>query len=150
MKTIKLPPNTLRRRLAQKVKLLRQAATFQRGDNNAPDRFTRLAARCESPIEEAFWAAGYAELSKLGEFTPQVNAGPYRLDFALVGRNFKVAVECDGYDFHSSEAQISADNDRDLILMCDGWLVVRFTGRRIWRDVQGCVTDVVRLVRAVR
>ncbi|MHC4621847.1 MAG: endonuclease domain-containing protein [Planctomycetota bacterium] len=115
------------------------------------DRFTRLAARCESsPIEEAFWAAGYAELSRLGKFAPQVKVGSYRLDFALVGRNFKIAIECDGYEFHSTEAQISADNSRDLDLARDGWIVVRFTGGRIWRDVQGCVGDVVRLVRAVR
>jgi very-short-patch-repair endonuclease len=114
------------------------------------DRFTRLATRCESPIEEAFWAAGYAELSKLGDFAPQVTAGPYRVDFALIGRNFKIAIECDGYEFHSSEAQISADNGRDLELMIDGWIVVRFLGRDLWRDVQGCVADVAMLVRAVR
>jgi very-short-patch-repair endonuclease len=124
------------------------ASRFRR--RTASARFTRLATCCESPIEKMFWAAGYTRLSRLGDFAPQVQAGPYRLDFALVGRNFKIAIECDGYEFHSLEAQISADNSRDLDLACEGWTVVRFTGGRIWRDVHGCVEDVVRLVRAVR
>lgn len=110
----------------------------------------RLAALCESPIENMFWVTGYTELSRLGKFTPQVKVPPYRLDFALVSRNFKLAIECDGYEFHSSEVQISSDNSRDLELACKGWIVVRFTGSRIWRDTQGCVKDVARLVRAVR
>jgi len=118
------------------------------------DRFTRLSDICESPIEQAFWKAGYKTLSQLGEFTPQVEIdgiyGGYRLDFALVGRRFKIAIECDGYDFHSTETQISADNTRDLTLACDGWIVARFTGSRIWRDAQGCVADVARLARALR
>ncbi len=129
---------------------LKTIITRLRARAHSGDRFTQLAPLCESPIEALFWKVAYPELSRLGDFTPQVEVGPYRLDIAIVGRGFKIAVECDGYEFHSSEAQISADNSRDLELACDGWIVIRFTGGRIWRDVRGCVRDVVLLVRAVR
>lgn len=112
-------------------------------------RFDRLAARLESPIEKIFWSAAYFELSKLGQLTPQVRVGPYRLDFALVGDNFKIAIECDGYDYHCTEKQISADNARDLELQRQGWLVVRFTGVKIYGDVQECVFKVISLARTV-
>jgi very-short-patch-repair endonuclease len=139
----KLSNETLARRLAQKDKLLNQATLIIQ--NN---KLITLGRRCQSPIEQIFWAAGYVELSKLGEFIPQVKAGAYCLNFALVGDKFKVAIECDSYEYHCTEVQINADNSRDLDLMCQGWIVIRFTSDRIWWDTQGCVEDVTRLVRA--
>jgi hypothetical protein len=41
-------------------------------------RFERLAKRCESPVEGAFWSASYFELSKYGWLTPQIKVGSYR------------------------------------------------------------------------
>jgi len=133
-----------------KQKLQRIIARLRRRARRTPDRYADLGTLCESPIEKLFWKVGYPRLSKIADFTPQTKAGPYRLDFSLVGDNFKIAVECDGYQYHSTEKQITADNSRDLDLMCQGWIVVRVTGSRIWRDAPGCVADVVRLVKAVK
>lgn len=147
MKTIELSPTTLARRLAQKTLLLKQATRLGRP---SPDRYATLAARCESPLERIFWKVGYPELSRLSQFTPQVEVPPYRLDFALVGRYFRIAIECDGKEFHSTEEQIIEDDRRDLELGIMGWRVVRFRGSVIYGDSQACVAGVVRLIRAVR
>jgi very-short-patch-repair endonuclease len=112
-------------------------------------RFDRLAARLESPIEKIFWSAGYFELSKYGQLTPQVNIEHYRLDFALIGNGFRVAIELDGHDYHSEKAQMTRDYQRQRRLQACGWTVIRFTGQEIYGDVQGCIADVVRLVRGL-
>jgi len=112
-------------------------------------RFERLARRCESPIESAFWSAGYFELSKLGQLTPQVKVGPYRLDFMFQANGLKLAIELDGQDYHSSREQRMKDYQRQRHLEAQGWRIIRFTGAEIYGDVQRCVGDVVRLVRTV-
>ena len=127
--------------------LFKQATRFSR---THPARYTRLATLCESPIERIFWKVGYPELSRLAQFTPQVEAPPYRLDFALVGRRFRIAIECDGKQFHSAEEEIIKDDRRDLELSIMGWRVVRFRGSVIYNDSRACVAGVARLVRAVR
>lgn len=113
-------------------------------------RFVRLANRLESPIERRFWVHAYGPLSALGIFTPQVNAGGYRLDFAFTMPSvplLKVAIELDGHDYHSSQEQINYDTARDRALLRTGWQVVRFTGSQINRDCEGCVRETVDLVR---
>lgn len=76
MKLIDLSPATLSRRLAH-----RQNARL---NQPTPARYTFLGTRCESEIERIFWKVGYPELSRLVQFTPQVTAPLYCLDFALV------------------------------------------------------------------
>lgn len=109
-------------------------------------RFERLGRRLESPIEKIFWSAAYFELAKYGQLTPQVNVDHYRLDFALIGNGFKVAIELDGHDYHCRQEQMTNDYKRQRRLQLKGWVVIRFTGSEIYNDVQGCVAEVLRLV----
>lgn len=114
-------------------------------------RFERLAKRCESPVEKAFWSAGYFELSKHGRLTPQVKTGRYRLDFALEAPTFKLAIEIDGYDYHSSKEQKAADYQRDRYLQSRGWRVVRFSGSEVHKNASQCVLEAVRItLRGIR
>lgn len=113
------------------------------------ERFNRLAKRLESPIEKIFWSAAYFELSKYGQLTPQVNVERYRIDFALIGNDFKVAIELDGHDYHCRQEQMTNDYKRQRRLQLKGWHVIRFTGQEIYGDVQGCVADILRLVRGL-
>ena len=114
-------------------------------------RFDRLAKRLESPIELRFWAHGYRHLSALGRFTPQVQLGALRIDFALTDIPgvplLNIAIELDGHDYHSSPAHRNHDTQRDRILMMAHWQVVRFTGSQINRDCEGCVLETIALVR---
>jgi hypothetical protein len=75
--------------------------------------------------------------------------GPYRLDFAVVrpgGRG--LAIEADGYDFHSSKDAWEADRRRDRYLAKLGWQTIRFAGSEIHSDALKCAQE-VREVLAV-
>ena len=113
-------------------------------------RFNRLAKRCESPVEAAFWSAGYFELSKYGRLSPQIKVGPYRLDFTLETKTLKLAIEIDGHDFHSTKEQKAADYQRDRYLQSRGWRVVRFSGSEIYQDASKCALEAVKVVRGAR
>lgn len=114
-------------------------------------RFDQQSKRLESPIERRFWAHAYSPLSALGRFAPQVRVEGYRVDFALTDIPgvplLNIAIELDGYDYHSSPEQRNYDTARDRVLLKAGWQVVRFTGSQINRDVEGCVRETADLVR---
>lgn len=110
-------------------------------------RFERLAGRCNE-IERIFWDAGYFELSKWGELTPQFKASGYRLDFALkISDDLKVAIEIDGHDYHKTREQRQADYQRERNLKRRSWQFIRFTGGEIYNDPQQCVKEAVGIVR---
>lgn len=113
-------------------------------------RIERLRTQCESPIEVAFWNTAYFELSKFGDFAPQIPVGIYRLDFALTDIEaapiLKVAIEIDGHEYHKSQEQREHDSAKDRYLMRNRWQVVRFTGSQVFNDAQGCVRETVELV----
>lgn len=78
---------------------------------------------------------------------PQLKIGKYRVDFAVMVRNFAgrilyMIVECDGHDFHEkTKAQAQRDKKRDRDILRAGWQVFRFTGSEIFRDVRACVAE---------
>lgn len=73
----------------------------------------------------------------------------YRLDFGIlvmlkVGdskQEFKIFVECDGYDFHKEPEQIAKDNLRANELKANGWMEFRYSGKMIWDDQFTAVKD---------
>ena len=112
--------------------------------SSAP-RFYRLNKRC-NPIEKVFWAAAYPALSELGQFTPQVAACGYRLDFALFVTKLKFAIEVNGFDHHATKEQQSADALRTRLLLGEGWCVIPFAAREVYLDADACVREVIRIV----
>lgn len=132
-----------------------------------------LALSCvESPIEERFVAAfpmagpngvfvtfcGLLERTEVqalppnGNYLiPQFQVQSWRLDFALVRKDSdgnllaKIAIECDGHEFHErTKDQAARDRKRDRELQHLGWVVLRFTGSEIHRDVYSCCEDAIR------
>lgn len=111
-----------------------------------------------SPIEALFLMAWMPEAVR-GELLlePQVTVGPYRVDFQVMDVRVphgsgarrraigaKLVVECDGHDFHErTKEQAERDKRRDRWLTLNGYTVMRFTGREVWRDPFACVADVV-------
>jgi very-short-patch-repair endonuclease len=120
-----------------------------RPDDYHHRKFDALSSRCNE-IESIFWSAGYFELSKLGDLIPQYQADRYRLDFALIGNGFKVAIEIDGHDYHKTKTQRGADYQRQRHLERLGWRFIRFTGSEIYIDVQKCVRDVMAFARGIK
>lgn len=86
--------------------------------------------KCESPIEKRV----YNGLIQHGLYsTPQYRVGKYRVDLAFPHQ--MIAIECDGKDFHSSPEQKAHDRRKDKFLRDRGWIVLRFTGSKIHRDL---------------
>lgn len=67
----------------------------------------------------------------------------YRLDLAVLAGRRRIDVECDGAAFHRN---LRSDAIRDERLRRAGWMVVRFSGREIQRDVDGCVRRILHLL----
>ncbi len=62
---------------------------------------------------------------------PEVNArlGPFEVDF--LWRSARLAVELDGYAYHSDRASFEADRRRDRELQARGFVVLRFIYREV-------------------
>lgn len=59
-------------------------------------------------------------------------------------REEKVAIECDGERWHSGEAKIREDMERQTILERLGWRFVRIRGSEYYRDTEKTMARVVR------
>ena len=107
--------------------------------------------KVSSPIERMFLAAfaPYAVMDPSYSIEPQVSVGDYRADFVVTfkaGSNLmaQVVVECDGHDFHEkTKKQAEHDKRRDRFFTSEGYSVMRFTGRELWRDPFACVEEVI-------
>jgi len=79
---------------------------------------------------------------------PQVEVIDWPVDFVFVilspdGHPHRLAVECDGHDFHErTKEQAARDRSRDRALQTGGYTVMRFTGSEIHRDPLKCVLEV--------
>lgn len=81
---------------------------------------------CESYIEERLYNA-----LKNNGFNPipQVRCGPYRIDLALY--EYRLAIECDGKEWHSTPEQKRHDAKKNYYLKKNGWKVCRLSGKTI-------------------
>lgn len=74
-----------------------------------------------------------------------VDGRDIRVDFAIVSRDYRLAVEVDGHDFHErTKEQAARDRSRDRALLANGWQVLRFTGSEVWRDPDRCAAEIKR------
>lgn len=130
-----------------------------------------LIANAESPIEELLGCALPLGLAaEVPEFrfntfcagedgptddwcvTSQKTIGDYRVDFyiqckKLDGKWVRLAIECDGHDFHErTKVQARRDRQKDRWLQSQGIAVLRFTGSEIWADPEGCARQIGRFI----
>ncbi len=115
---------------------------------NVLGELARYVARLEaggfdSPLElalhEALLARGIAAR------TGVVVAG-YRLDLAVMHGDAQIDVECDGSPFHVDR---ESDSTRDAAIEAEGWKVIRFSGRKLGRDIEQCVETISAVVSEV-
>lgn len=81
---------------------------------------------------------------------PQCEVGKYRLDFGLFFFSgddcLKLAIECDGHDFHEKTKQQAAhDKRRDRAIAAAGYTMLRFTGSEIYKSVEDCVSEITSI-----
>ena len=77
--------------------------------------------------------------------TPQnevaVNGRSYRVDYAFIGEQLRIAVELDGFEFHGNRLAFSYDRLRQNDLHAAGWTVLRFSYDSIRLDTSRCVSQ---------
>lgn len=112
-------------------------------------------AECKSPIETIFNIV-FDEINIMNgldfvlekQFEITVKDGThYVLDFAYITENIKLAIECDGHEFHEkTKEQVAYGNKRDYDLkMCD-FDVLHFSGSEIYNDPLECAEKVVKYI----
>ena len=84
-----------------------------------------------------------------------VRQHPVRLPFATVHLDaaipeLRIAVELDGAAFHGSAEDRERDTRRDVALAARGWVVLRFSYRRLTTDPQGCRREILQVCAARR
>lgn len=98
-----------------------------------------------SPIEEKLYRAlERAGLAPERQF--YVGKGGYLLDLAVFCKMGKIDVECDGARYHSGRKKAEQDRQRDNYLTALDWRVLRFSGREINRNLNGCLRIIERVV----
>jgi very-short-patch-repair endonuclease len=78
------------------------------------------------PFESLFEQRVFRKIRERGYFVvPQFPVGSRFLDLVVVGDGSRLAVECDGHQWHTSPGDTAADARRDRELRRMGWNVVR-------------------------
>lgn len=91
-------------------------------------------SKLEIRVLRALRAAG------LPEPVIQHPIGRYRVDFAYPAS--RIAIECDGYQFHSGRRAFDADRTRRNALSTMGWTVLHAT----WTDIEQLVATVAAMI----
>lgn len=102
------------------------------------EKVDSLRDLCESDFElrvyDALVDRGY-------RVTPQVKAGPYRIDMVVEGgEDLRLAIECDGDAFHGPDS-FSEDMMRQRVLERAGWTFWRCWGSSFYRETEECLAD---------
>lgn len=104
------------------------------------EKAQQIQEKAESPFEEEVATRLTARGYKLVQ---QWQAGYYRIDMVVVDGNRKIALECDGEQFHSGPDKIIADMERQTILERLGWTFIRLRGSEYYRDKAAAIERVV-------
>lgn len=95
----------------------------------------------ESSVAMALKVHGY-------HIVQQWEVGAYRIDMVAVCNGKKIAIECDGERWHSTEAQIRNDMERQAILERIGWQFIRIRGSEYYSQPDRTIERVVSELNA--
>ncbi|TMK57400.1 MAG: DUF559 domain-containing protein [Actinobacteria bacterium] len=112
-----------------------------------------LALRSESFLESCFlrWVLAPATDAKIIDYvTPQaeteIDGRTYKVDYEIAGEALRLAVELDGFAFHSDRQQFTYDRFRQNDLQGAGLAVVRFSYDAIRFETSRCVAQLQQLL----
>lgn len=81
-----------------------------------------------------------------GAYEITINRRNYRIDYVILGEHIHIAIELDGYAFHSSKEAFTRDRERQNNLVNAGWSVLRFSYDTVVSNVRGCIDQLRQLV----
>ncbi|WP_052807261.1 endonuclease domain-containing protein [Risungbinella massiliensis] len=93
----------------------------------------------EARLYDALKQAGY-------NVHAQYQIAGYAVDLVL--KKERIAIECDGANYHSSPDQKRNDRKKTRVLRKYGWKVLRFTGRQINQNINGVLEKIAKEVLA--
>jgi very-short-patch-repair endonuclease len=94
-------------------------------------------SKFEASVAEQLTRAGY-------RIRQQYRVGAFRIDMVVFYRDQKIALECDGDEFHSSPDQVANDMSRQAILERLGWRFIRLRGGEYYRDPDAAMKRVFK------
>lgn len=101
-----------------------------------------------SKIEMDFWNEWISAPQRVIDFplVSQFRVGRYRADFAHVAS--RTIIELDSQRWHSAPEARDKDYDRQFEIEEQGWRFIRFTGRQVKYNIEGCVARVLSRIQA--
>jgi very-short-patch-repair endonuclease len=125
-----LKPDDIRRRLIE------HAHDPKAWERSLENKFKKTESIFEQRVIRLLTDAGY-------ETIPQFPVGAYRIDIVVTGGGKRLAVECDGEQFHGPE-KLQEDLERQAILERLGWRFARIRGNVFFRDPDRAMQPVFR------
>lgn len=104
-----------------------------------------VASRAESPFEEG---VGKALVAKGYSLVQQWPVGAYRIDMVVIDGKKRIAIECDGEQWHSTDIQVRKDMERQTILERLGWRFIRIRGSEYYRKPEETMERVFKEIEA--
>lgn len=106
-----------------------------------------VSLKPSTPIEEkmrdALFGAGILSLPQYQALAPTRR---YRIDFLIPTPNGgRLAIECDGLQYHATPTSYIADRHRDNLLIGEGIIPVRFSSVDIENDIEGCIRTIEKI-----
>jgi very-short-patch-repair endonuclease len=112
-----------------------------------PGALLRLLEEKEKRTESSFERDVLKRLLVAGyHVTPQWKVGSRRIDLVVEGNGKRLAVECDGDQYHPRE-KLGEDMERQAILERLGWVFARIRGSVFFRDPNRAMTPVFEKLR---
>jgi len=84
------------------------------------------------------------------QYLVRVDNQYYFLDFCIFCSKGNIDLECDGERYHTMPDSSSRDRIRNNNLTSHGWSVLRFIGKQIREDIEGCIRLVTRTIRTLK
>jgi very-short-patch-repair endonuclease len=115
------------------------------GNRRLQQLLPMISDRAESEAERRFHKLlrGADITGWNANFRVGVAGKTYRIDVAFP--EARIAIEIDGFAYHSSQGAFQSDRQRDAALAAAGWRVVRFT----WLDLTNDPAGVIARIRAL-
>lgn len=116
-------------------------------DPNAWEReLQRRSARVD-PRSKVFQGVVLRRLMERGyNVTAEFSVGAYSIDLVVTGSGGRLAIECDGEQFHGPD-RLQEDLEREAVLMRLGWIFERIRGSLFFRDEDRALEPVFRRLR---
>ena len=113
-------------------------------DPEAWERELEQRATRVDPRSKVFQGVVLRRLMERGyNVTAEFSAGAYSIDLVVTGNGRRLAIECDGEQFHGPD-RLQEDLEREAVLMRLGWVFERIRGSLFFRDEDRALESVFR------